>query len=56
MLNAKLYCFADGELRKKYDLYGEEGLKDNEFGGGQYQSWNYFNEEFGESVYDAIKF
>jgi len=29
-------------------LYGEEGLKDDHFGGGHYQSWTYFNEEFGE--------
>ena len=40
--------FSDEELRKKYDLYGEEGLKDDHFGGGHYQSWTYFNEEFGE--------
>ncbi len=40
--------FLDEELRKKYDLYGEDGLKNDHFGGGHYQSWNYFNEEFGE--------
>lgn len=40
--------FSDEELRKKYDVYGEEGLKDDHFGGGHYQSWNYFNEEFGK--------
>lgn len=40
--------FLDEELRKKYDVYGEEGLKDDHFGGGHYQSWNYFNEEFGK--------
>lgn len=40
--------YSDEELRKKYDLYGEEGLKDDHFGGGHYQSWSYFNEEFGE--------
>ena len=40
----------DEELRKKYDLYGEDGLKDDHFGGGgNYQSWHYFNEEFGKS-------
>ena len=39
------YCFhLDEELRKKYDVYGEEG------DGGHYQSWNYFNEEFGKIV------
>ena len=41
--------FSDEELRKKYDVYGEEGLKDDHFGGGHYQSWNYFNEEFGKN-------
>ena len=41
----------DEELRKKYDLYGEDGLKDDHFGGGQnYQSWHYFNEEFGKQL------
>ena len=40
--------FSDEELRKKYDVYGEDGLKDDHFGGGHYQSWNYFNEEFGK--------
>ena len=45
------YCFnLDEELRKKYDVYGEEGLKDDHFDGGHYQSWNYFNEEFGKIV------
>jgi DnaJ-class molecular chaperone len=39
--------FSDSELRKKYDSYGEEGLKENHFS-NQYQSWNYFNEEFGK--------
>ena len=42
------FSLPDEELRKKYDVYGEEGLKDNQFGGGHYQSWNYFNEEFGK--------
>ena len=43
-------CCSDEELRKKYDLYGEDGLKDDHFGGGQnYQSWHYFNEEFGKT-------
>ena len=45
------YCFnLDEELRKKYDVYGEEALKDDHFDGGHYQSWNYFNEEFGKIV------
>ena len=39
----------DEELRKKYDLYGEEGLKDDHFS-NSYQSWDYYNKEFG--IYD----
>ncbi|XP_048578142.1 dnaJ homolog subfamily C member 10 isoform X2 [Nematostella vectensis] len=48
-INKAYEVLKDDELRKKYDLYGEEGLKDNHFS-NQYQSWNYFNEEFG--LYD----
>ena len=45
-----LLCFfVDDELRKKYDTYGEEGLKDDHFG-GQYQSWDFYKNEFG--IYD----
>ena len=40
---------SDEELRKKYDLYGEEGLKDDHFS-NKYQSWSYYNEQFG--IYD----
>lgn len=39
----------DEELRKKYDQFGEEGLKDNQ-SGFNYQSWNYYNQNFG--IYD----
>lgn len=49
-INRAYEVLKDEELRKKYDLYGEEGLKDDHFGGGHYQSWTYFNEEFG--IYD----
>ncbi|XP_029214585.2 dnaJ homolog subfamily C member 10-like [Acropora millepora] len=49
-INKAYEVLKDEELRKKYDVYGEEGLKDDHFGGGHYQSWNYFNEEFG--IYD----
>lgn len=49
-INKAYEVLKDEELRKKYDVYGEEGLKDDHFDGGHYQSWNYFNEEFG--IYD----
>ena len=41
--------YLDDELRKKYDTYGEEGLKDDHYA-NQYQSWNFYNEQFG--IYD----
>ncbi|XP_015751062.1 PREDICTED: dnaJ homolog subfamily C member 10-like [Acropora digitifera] len=49
-INKAYEVLKDEELRKKYDVYGEEGLKDDHFGGGHYQSWNYFNEEFGKII------
>uniref|UniRef100_A0A8K9XZH2 DnaJ homolog subfamily C member 10 n=1 Tax=Oncorhynchus mykiss TaxID=8022 RepID=A0A8K9XZH2_ONCMY len=40
----------DDDLRKKYDKYGEKGLQDEQQGGGRYESWNYYRNEFG--IYD----
>jgi DnaJ family protein C protein 10 len=39
-------------MRKKYDMFGEEGLKDEMNGrnGANYHSWNYYNDDFG--IYD----
>lgn len=36
-------------MRKKYDLYGEEGLKEDfqKSWKGNYHSWNYYHENFG---------
>ncbi|XP_076340321.1 dnaJ homolog subfamily C member 10-like [Tachypleus tridentatus] len=51
-LNKAYEVLKDEETRKKYDLYGEEGLKDD-FGHGwrgNYHSWNYYYESFG--IYD----
>lgn len=44
-----IFIITDEELRKKYDLYGEEGLKDDHFT-NKYQSWSFYNEKFG--IYD----
>ncbi|KAK7864477.1 hypothetical protein R5R35_003101 [Gryllus longicercus] len=38
----------DEELRKKYDLYGEEGIKENKH--QNYHSWSYYQDNFG--IYD----
>ncbi|XP_054166340.1 dnaJ homolog subfamily C member 10-like [Oppia nitens] len=41
----------DEEMRKKYDQFGEDGLKDDSSGHRyQYHSWKYYNEDFG--IYD----
>lgn len=39
----------DEELRKKYDRYGEEGLNDNFKENHQYQSWQFYKDNFGMS-------
>ena len=37
----------DEDLRKKYDMHGEEGLSDDFQGGRRYESWKFYQEEFG---------
>lgn len=32
-------------------MHGEEGLKEDFHGGGQYESWHFYNEEFGRKFY-----
>ena len=49
-INRAYEILKDDELRKKYDTYGEEGLKDNQNHGQQYQSWNFYKQNFG--IYD----
>lgn len=51
-VNKAYEVLKDEETRKKYDLHGEEGLKDD-FGSGwqgNFRSWNYYYESFG--IYD----
>ncbi|CAF3957073.1 unnamed protein product [Rotaria magnacalcarata] len=49
-INRAYEILRDDELRKKYDTYGEEGLKDDFNRGNQYQSWNFYQHNFG--IYD----
>jgi curved DNA-binding protein CbpA len=49
-INRAYEILKDDDLRKKYDTYGEEGLKDNQNNGHQYQSWNFYKQNFG--IYD----
>ena len=48
-INRAYEVLKDEELRKKYDQYGEEGLKDDFQGGNQYQSWQFYRDNFGLS-------
>ena len=49
-INRAYEILKDEELRKKYDAYGEAGLKDNHNAGQQYQNWNFYHQNFG--IYD----
>lgn len=49
-LNRAYEVLMDEELRKKYDQFGEEGLKDDFQGGNHYQSWTFYRDNFG--IYD----
>nr|XP_026691925.1 dnaJ homolog subfamily C member 10 isoform X1 [Ciona intestinalis] len=49
-INGIYEVLKDEDLRKKYDQFGEEGLKENGRGGGRYESYNYYRDEFG--IYD----
>lgn len=48
-INRAYEVLKDEDLRKKYDKYGEKGLKDEQQG-GRYESWNYYRYDFG--IYD----
>ncbi|RDD38578.1 DnaJ-like protein subfamily C member 10 [Trichoplax sp. H2] len=49
-INRAYEVLKDSDLRKKYDLHGEEGLKDDFNKPWQFQSWNYYKNQFG--IYD----
>ncbi|KAK0422224.1 hypothetical protein QR680_007443 [Steinernema hermaphroditum] len=49
-LNRAYEVLKDEDLRKKYDEYGEEGLKDDFQPGNKYQSWQFYKDNFG--IYD----
>ncbi|XP_067137389.1 dnaJ homolog subfamily C member 10-like [Centruroides vittatus] len=51
-INKAYEVLKDEEMRKKYDLYGEEGLDDSHSSRwrGNFHSWKYYSESFG--IYD----
>jgi len=48
-INRAYEVLKDEELRKKYDMFGDEDVE-NSGGGRNYQSWKYYHEDFG--IYD----
>ena len=49
-INRAYEVLKDEDLRKKYDTYGEEGLKEDHHSGRKYESWSFYNQNFG--IYD----
>ncbi|XP_050418751.1 dnaJ homolog subfamily C member 10 [Patella vulgata] len=49
-INRAYEVLKDDKLRKKYDMHGEEGLKDDFQRGRHYESWQWYQENFG--IYD----
>ncbi|VDM24465.1 unnamed protein product [Toxocara canis] len=49
-LNRAYEVLMDEDLRKKYDQFGEKGLSDDFHDGHQYQSWQFYRDNFG--IYD----
>lgn len=50
-INRAYEVLKDEELRKKYDMHGEEGLKEGGPSGSGYQSWNFYKQNFGLLLY-----
>jgi len=46
-VNRAYEVLKDEDLRKKYDMYGEDGLKEGGPTGQSYQSWSFYNQDFG---------
>lgn len=49
-INRAYEVLKDDSLRKKYDMYGEDGLKEDGPSGRGYKSWNFYYQDFG--IYD----
>ena len=49
-INKAYEVLKDEDLRKKYDMYGEEGLSEDGPSGRGFQSWNFYNQDFGNKI------
>lgn len=47
-INKAYEVLKDEDLRKKYDMYGEDGLKEDGPSGRGFKSWNFYNQDFGK--------
>ncbi len=48
-INRVYEVLKDEDLRKKYDQYGEAGLKEDGPSGRGFKSWNFYNQDFGKN-------
>ena len=46
-INRAYEVLKDEDLRKKYDQHGEEGLKEDGPHGRRYESWQFYQQNFG---------
>lgn len=49
-INRAYEVLKDEEMRKKYDTYGEEGLKEDGPQNKRYESWNFYKQNFGKEI------
>lgn len=55
-INRAYEVLKDEDMRKKFDMHGEEGLKDDFHGGNRYESWKFYQEEFGKFSFISSEF
>ena len=48
LINRAYEVLKDEDLRKKYDRFGEEGLKEQKQQWNRYESWQFYKTEFGK--------
>ena len=53
-INRAYEVLKDEDLCKKYDMHGEEGLKEDGPTGRGYQSWNFYRNDFGKGWWDSM--
>jgi len=56
-VNRAYEVLKDEDLRKKYDMYGEDGLKEDGPSGRGYKSWSFYKQDFGKikNIFNYIR-